>query len=104
MPVLSLDAVRVIAGLGGRVELGLRGAAVPLEAVDALLERLNPRTQHAGGRECLDSGRALAEALPRVLERLYAPGAPHDPRDRWGRLLVSRQTYTAPDGTRKGEL
>ena len=39
-----------------------------------------------------------------MLERPCSPGAPRDPRDRWGRLLVSRATHTGPDGTRRGEL
>jgi hypothetical protein len=101
VPSLSLDAVRVIAALGGRLEHGLRAATLPLDAINALLERVNPHTLHAGGRECLDSGRALGEALTRALGR---PLAPREARDRWGRLLVNRATHTGPDGTRRGEL
>ena len=104
VPALSLRRVRLLAALGGRLERGLRGATLPLDAIDALLERVNQHTLHAGGRECLDSGRRLGEALTRVLERPCTPGAPRDPRDRWGRLLVSRATHTGPDGTRRGEL
>lgn len=104
MPVLSLDAIRVIAALGGRVERGLRDATVPLAAIDAQLERINHYTLHAGGRDALDSGRRLGEQLTRVLERPCTPGVPKDARDRWGRLLVSRLTHTGPDGTSRGEL
>ena len=104
VPILSLDAVRLLAELGGRIERGLRGATLPLDAIDVLLERVNRRTLHAGGRDSLDSGRRLGDELARVLERSCSPGAPKDPRDRWGRLLVSRATHNGGDGTRRGEL
>ena len=59
-PALSLHAIRLLAALGGRLERGLRGATLPLDALDALLERVNQHTLHAGGRETLESGRRRA--------------------------------------------
>jgi hypothetical protein len=50
LPVLSLEAIRLLAALGGRLERELGAAMLPWRAVDELLERINPRTLHAGPR------------------------------------------------------
>ena len=90
VPALSLDAIRAArrARRPDRARPARRDAARSTR-LDALLERVNPRTLHAGGREALDSGRRLGEELTRALERPCSPGAPRDARDRWGRLLVT---------------
>ena len=67
MPVLALDTIRLIAELGGRLERDLRSAVMPIGSRDALLERINVHTLHAGPRECLDSAGQLAQELSREL-------------------------------------
>jgi Helicase conserved C-terminal domain len=104
LPVLSLDAIRLIIYLGGRLERDLCSAALPIAAVDTLLQRINPQTLHAGPKQCLDSAAQLSQALSRELGRTLSPGLPRDKRDRWGRLLVGRRTYTAGDGAHSAEL
>ena len=47
-PVLALDTIRLIAELGGRLERDLRSAVIPIGSRDALLERINVHTLHAG--------------------------------------------------------
>src|SRR4051794_29903582 len=103
-PVLSLEAIRLLAALGGTVGRELTSARLPADAGDELLERVNAQTLHAGPRECLDSAAQLAEELTRALGRPVAAGVPRDPRDRWGRLLARRGTYTGRNGDRLSEL
>ena len=67
IPVLSLDAIRLIVALGGRLERDLGSAVLPARAAGALLERVNVHTLHAGPRECLDSAAQLAHELSREL-------------------------------------
>ena len=74
IPVLSLDAIRLIVALGGRLERDLGSAVLPTSAAGALLERVNVHTLHAGPRECLDSAAQLAHELSREL------GTPRQPR------------------------
>ena len=66
-PVLSLDALRLMHSLGGRVEYDLRSAVVPFSAAGDVVERVNPRTLHAGPNEQLDCAAGLAQALSREL-------------------------------------
>ena len=65
-PVLSLETIRLITMLGGRVERDLCGAWLPMDRVPALVERINPHTLHAGPKECLDSAGQLAQELSRA--------------------------------------
>ena len=51
---------------------------------------------HAGPEGALDSAGKLAHELTRALGRPLSPGVPRDKRDRWGRLLVTRRSYTHP--------
>jgi hypothetical protein len=99
-PVLSLDAIRLITALGGYVERDLCAAILPFDRVPALLERINVKTLHAGPKECLDSAGQLAAELSSKLGARVSPGLPHDKRDRWGRLLVSRTGYKSDVGHR----
>ena len=92
-PVLSLDTVRLIAALGGRLERDLRSAFLPGDRTGELLERVNVQTLHAGPKELLDAAGQLAQELTRVFGQTVAPGVPRDKRDRWGRLRVHRSTY-----------
>ena len=103
-PVLALDTIRLIAELGGRLERDLRSAVIPIGSRDALLERINVHTLHAGPRECLDSAGQLAQELSRELGVPVSPGVPRDKRDRWGRLAVRRRSYKGADGTSTAEL
>ena len=104
LPVLSLDAIRLVIDLGGQLDRDLAAATVPMSAVAALLERINVQTLHAGPKECLDSAGQLAQELSRELRQHVSPGVPRDKRDRWGRLLIARQGYSAQNGTEVGEL
>jgi len=104
IPVLSLDAIRLIVALGGRLERDLYSAVLPIGAVGDLLERINVQTLHAGPKECLDSAGQLSQELSRELGTPVSPGLPRDKRDRWGRLLVGRRSYTARDGAHSAEL
>ena len=99
-PVLSLEAIRLITALGGYVERDLCAAILPFDRVPALLERINVKTLHAGPKECLDSAGQLAAELSSKLGVRVSPGLPHDKRDRWGRLLVSRTGYKSDVGHR----
>ena len=63
-PVLSLDAIRLLVSLGGRLERDLRSAVLPAAAASELIERINVNTLHAGPKECLDSAGQLAQELP----------------------------------------
>ena len=103
-PVLSLDAIRLLAALGATLGRDLTTATLPAGAADELLERVNPHTLHAGPRECLDSGGQLAEELGRALGRPVRAGVARDKRDRWGRLLVRRTSYTARNSAQHDEL
>ena len=103
-PVLALDTIRLIAELGGRLERDLRSAVIPIGSRDALLERINVHTLHAGPRECLDSAGQLAQELSRELGVPVSPGAPRDKRDRWGRLAVRRRSYKNASGATSAEL
>jgi Helicase conserved C-terminal domain len=104
VPVLALDTIRLVAELGGRLERDLRSAVIPIGSREALLERINVQTLHAGPRECLDSAGQLAQELSRELGVPVSPGAPRDKCDRWGRLAVHRRSYKGPDGTKTAEL
>jgi hypothetical protein len=104
VPVLALDAIRLVAELGGRLERDLRSAVIPIGSREALLERINVHTLHAGPRECLDSAGQLAQELSRELRTAISPGVPRDKRDRWGRLAVHRRSYKGADGTSTAEL
>ena len=73
-PVLALDTIRLIAELGGRLERDLRSAVIPIGSREALLERINVHTLHAGPRECLDSAGQLAQELSRELGVPVSPG------------------------------
>ncbi|MGA2015298.1 MAG: hypothetical protein ABSH51_32895, partial [Solirubrobacteraceae bacterium] len=103
-PVLSLDAIRLLVSLGGRLERDLRSATLPANTASELVERLNVHTLHAGPKECLDSAGQLAQELSRQLGVPIGPGVPKDKRDRWGRLLVGRRSYRGPDGRTVCEL
>jgi hypothetical protein len=103
VPVLSLDAIRLVAALGGTLGRDLTAATLPAEAADELLERINRNTLHAGPKECLDSAGQLSEELARALGKPVSASAPRDKRDRWGRLLVRRESYAGRDG-RRSEL
>jgi hypothetical protein len=104
VPVLSLDAIRLIVGLGGRLERDLSSAVLPATATPELLARINVHTLHAGPKECLDSAGQLAQELSRELGAPVPPGVPRDKRDRWGRVLVARRAHTARDGAEHAEL
>ena len=104
MPVLALDTIRLIAELGGRLERDLRSAVVPFDRREALLERINVQTLHAGPKECLDSAGQLAQELSRELGVPISPGVPRDKRDRWGRLAVHRRSYKSAGGQSTAEL
>ena len=104
VPVLALDTIRLVAELGGRLERDLRSAVLPIGSREALLERINVHTLHAGPRECLDSAGQLAQELSRELQTPISPGVPREKRDRWGRLAVHRRSYKGADGTSTGEL
>lgn len=104
VPVLALDTIRLIAELGGRLERDLRSAVLPIGSREALLERINVHTLHAGPRECLDSAGQRAQELSRELRTAISPGVPRDKRDRWGRLAVHRRSYNGADGTSTVEL
>ncbi len=93
-PTLSLDAIRLIHELGGRLDRSLTEAIVPMSAAPALIERVSLQTLHAGPKECLDSAGQLATELSRELRIQVSPGAPREKRDRWGRLLVRRNSYS----------
>ena len=103
-PVLSLDMVRLIAALGGRLERDLRSATLPGDRAGELLERVNAQTLHAGPKELRDAAGQLAQELTRVFGQTVAPGLPRDKRDRWGRLLAHRSTYTNDAGAREAQL
>ena len=103
-PVLSLDAIRLLISLGGRLERDLRAAVLPAAAASELIKRINVNTLHAGPKECLDSAGQLAQELTRELGLPVGPGAPKDKRDRWGRILITRRSYRGPDGTAIAEL
>src|SRR3954447_16355470 len=104
LPVLSLDAIRLITALGGTLGRDLTAATLPADAADELLERVNRNTLHAGPKECLDSATQLSQELARALGQPVPVGAARDKRDRWGRLLVRRASYTGRDGRRCSEL
>jgi hypothetical protein len=75
-----------------------------MSAVPALLGRVNVQTLHAGPKECLNSAGQLAQELSRELRQPVSPGVPADKRDRWGRLLVSRQSYKPAGGSEVSEI
>src|SRR4051794_16686136 len=103
-PVLSLDAIRLVGSLGGRVESDLRSAVLPLSAAGGLLDQVNLRALHAGPNEHLDSAAGLSQALTRELGESVSTGVMRDKRDRWGRLLVRRRPCSERDGSASSEL
>jgi hypothetical protein len=104
VPVLSLDAIRLIAELGGRLDRDLCAARLSTGATARLLEQVNVHTLHAGPKENLDSAGKLSQALTQALQTPVNPGVPRDKRDRWGRLLITRRTHTAQGGEEHAEL
>jgi hypothetical protein len=102
-PCFSLDAIRSLAALGATLEPDLRAATLPEPAVAPLLAQWNAQTLHAGPRENVDSGARLSEALSRELGRKVGAGAPSEPLDRWGRVLIRRRSHSA-DGSERAEL
>jgi hypothetical protein len=103
-PVLSLDAIRLLAELGATIGRDLGSATVPMDAIDPLLRRINLQTLHAGPKECLDSAGQLAQELSRELGRPVSPGTPREKRDRWGRLLIGRRVHKARGETIASEV
>ncbi|HEV2753323.1 MAG TPA: hypothetical protein VGV36_05745, partial [Solirubrobacteraceae bacterium] len=97
-PVLSLELIRLVCALGGRVDHDLMAATLPADKVCDLLNAINVHTLHAGPKENLDSASQLASDLSGALGVRVNPGVPTDKRDRWGRILVSRSAYTAARG------
>jgi hypothetical protein len=69
---------------------------IPIASRAQLLARINLHTLHAGPRECRDSAGQLAQELSRELGAPVSPGAPHEKRDRWGRLAVRRRLTRQP--------
>jgi hypothetical protein len=104
VPVLSLEAIRLIAELGGRLDRDLCAATLPADATGELLERINVKALHAGPKENLDSAGKLAHELTRRLGTSLNPGVPRDKRDRWRRLLVTRRVHTTNSGHEHAEL
>jgi hypothetical protein len=104
MPVLALETIRLVVELGGRLDRNLRSAVVPIASREELLERINIHTLHAGPRECLDAAGQLSQELSRQLGVPVSPGVPRDKRDRWGRIVLHRRSYTGADGTTTAEL
>ncbi|WP_169542194.1 helicase-related protein [Solirubrobacter soli] len=103
-PTFSLNAIRTLAALGASLHTDLRSATLPAHLIPELLERWNPRTLHAGPRENADAATPLAEALTRELGQSVNPCAPEHPIDRWGRILVRRQSHTTTGGTEIAEI
>jgi hypothetical protein len=103
-PALSIDVIRALAALGARIDDDLAGARLSADATGALLETLPVRALHAGPRELLDAPAQLAAALERELGTAAHPGPVSDPRERWGRLRVTRHAHTRRDGSRQAEL
>lgn len=94
-PVLSLELIRLVCALGGQVDRELRSATLPADKATDLLGAVNVHTLHAGPKENLDSAQQLSRDLSGALGVRVSPGVPRDKRDRWGRILVTRSTYTA---------
>lgn len=103
-PTFSLDAIRSLAVLGATIDRDLRAAELCTDAIPELIAGWNVHTLHAGPRENIDSGKTLAEALTRELGVRITVGAPEDPVERWGRVLVRRVSHTGTDGTERNEV
>ena len=89
----------LLAALGASIDRDLRAATLPARR-DRRRCSSASNLQHAARRRrasTLDSGRQLGRgAHARARQRTVSPGAPRDPRDRWGRLLVRRRSHTRP--------
>ncbi|MGA2015153.1 MAG: hypothetical protein ABSH51_32140, partial [Solirubrobacteraceae bacterium] len=75
-PVLSLDAIRLLVSLGGRLERDLRSAILPANSASELVERVNVHTLHAGPKECLDSALALRRTSATGGDGCWSAAAP----------------------------
>jgi len=93
-PALSLEMIRLVTSLGGRIERNLIECSIPEAAIPDLLDVLNFRTLHAGPRDLIDSRKQLGEELHKELGVSLPGGALTDKRDRWGRLSVRRWKST----------
>jgi hypothetical protein len=101
-PCLSLPMIRLIAELGGTIDRALRGAVLPIDASDALLERINTSTLHTGDKKLVDTPTQLSTDLARVFGRPVRVSLT-DKRDRWGRLHVTKHQWKS-GGRVEGEL
>ncbi len=96
IPVLSLDAIRLVAELGAELERDLRGAVLPERRVGALLERINAHTCTPGRGSAWTRPASSAEELSRELGHpITVRACRATRRDRWGRLAVHRASYTS---------
>ena len=99
-PVLSLDAIRLIVSLGGRLERDLRSAVAPDRQPRASCSSGSTCTRCTPGRRnALTRPDSSRRSSPASSQTPISPGVPRDKRDRWGRLAVRRRSYRAPDGT-----
>ena len=99
-PVLSLDAIRLLHSLGGRVEYDLRSAVLPLNARTELLERLN-RARCTPGRTTTSTPPPGSPRRSRASSgAAVSPGVAREQRDRWGPAHVPRRAQVRAEGRR----
>jgi len=97
-PSLSLDMIRLVNELGGRVDRSLVHAEIPDRAVTELLERMNTNVLHSGDAAMLQSKTQLLAEVNKELTKHGAQIADvslDDPRDGWGRLALNWGTGNA---------
>lgn len=96
-PCLSLDMIRLIIELGGRLDQGIRAAILPLEAGAALLARINHNTLHTGHKQLLESPVRLSTELTHLFGQAVRVSPTRDKRDRWGRIHVTTSKWKSGD-------
>jgi hypothetical protein len=88
-PCLSLDFVRLVAMLDGRVGPELTSAWIPPERAADLVDGMNHLVLHAGPKQLMGTSH-MTQQVSDALKLPMAGGRLTDKRDRWGRVAVKR--------------
>ncbi|HEV7805453.1 MAG TPA: SNF2-related protein [Solirubrobacteraceae bacterium] len=104
MPCLSLDMIRLVIELGGSIDHSLRRATLPADSAGALLKRMNPAVLHAGSTELIENLGDLSKALTDAFGQTVSAMSSTDKRDRWGRIHVTRQRWSAKGQAAREQL
>jgi hypothetical protein len=103
-PVLSVEMMRLVDELGGRLDRDMRSAVIPATAASDLVGRVNVRCLHHGPKQLLESAGTLATEVSRELGATVPAQVIADKLERWGRLGVHRRAHRRRNGQEHAEI